>query len=391
MSNTFDTLGLNNALITALKKSGITEPTEIQSKVIPVALDNKDIIGQSKTGTGKTLAYLLPLFNKIDAAKREMQVIILAPTHELVIQIHKEIATLSQNSNLGVTSAAIIGNANLGRQLERLKEKPHIIVGSSGRILELIKMRKITAHTIKTIVIDEADRLLDATNLETVKAIIKSTLRDRQLMLFSATMPKKTVSIAQELMKSLEIIKVDEKDEVNPNIAHYYFVCDQRDKIVLLRKLVHAIKPERALVFINKSEDIERNTAKLKYHKLKAEGIHGSNAKEERKKALEDFRAGRINLLVASDIAARGLDIKGVTHVFNLEVPEDPKDYLHRVGRTGRAGSEGTALTIATEREIPLINNIRKTYKLSIQQKDIYMGKIIDKKNRRYHSDKNYK
>ncbi|WP_163192394.1 DEAD/DEAH box helicase [Clostridium thermarum] len=391
MSNKFDTLGLNNALITALKKSGITEPTEIQSKVIPVALDNKDIIGQSKTGTGKTLAYLLPLFNKIDTAKREMQVIILAPTHELVIQIHKEIATLSQNSNLGVTSAAIIGNANLGRQLERLKEKPHIIVGSSGRIFELIKMRKITAHTIKTIVIDEADRLLDATNLETVKAIIKSTLRDRQLMFFSATMPPKTVSIAQELMKSLEIIKVDEKDEVNPNIVHYYFVCDQRDKIVLLRKLVHAIKPERALVFINKSEDIERNTAKLKYHKLKAEGIHGSNAKEDRKKALEDFRSGRINLLVASDIAARGLDIKGVTHVFNLEVPEDPKDYLHRVGRTGRAGSEGTALTIATEREIALINNIRKTYKLSIQQKDIYMGKIIDKKNRRYQSDKNYK
>jgi superfamily II DNA/RNA helicase len=384
MSNIFDTLGLSSPLVAALKKSGIVEPTEIQNKIIPVALENKDIIGQSKTGTGKTLAYLLPLFQKIDASKKEMQVIILAPTHELVMQIHKEITALSENSGLGINSASIIGNANIARQVERLREKPHIIVGSSGRILEIIKMKKITAHTIKTIVIDEADRLLDANNIESVKAIIKTTLRDRQLMLFSATMPQKTIEIAKELMKTPELIKIDEKDEVNPNISHYYFICEQRDKIELLRKLVHAVQPERALVFINKSEDIERNTAKLKYHNLKAEGIHGSNAKEDRKKALEDFRTGNIQLLVASDIAARGLDIKGVTHVFNLEVPEDPKDYLHRVGRTGRAGNEGVALTIATEREIAQISNISKAYKLSIQQKDIYMGKIVDIKKKRF-------
>lgn len=384
MSNSFDTLGLNEALVNALKKVGIDEPTEIQRLVIPVALENKDIIAQSKTGTGKTLAYLLPLIQKIDAAKKEMQVIILAPTHELVVQIHKEIVTLSDNSHLGVTAAAIIGNANINRQIERLREKPHIIVGSSGRILELIKMKKLSAHTIKTIVIDEADRLLDIHNIEGVKAVIKTTLRDRQLMLFSATMPQKTVETAKEIMKSPEIIKADQKDEVNPDITHYYFVCEQRDKIEFLRKLVHAVQPERALVFINKSEDIERNTAKLKFHKLKAEGIHGSHSKEDRKKALEDFRTGKIQLLVASDIAARGLDIKGVTHVFNLEVPEDPKDYLHRVGRTGRAGKEGVALTIATEKEIAQVNLISKSYKIEIQRKNIYMGKIVDVRSKKY-------
>ena len=384
MSNSFDTLGLSEALVAGLKKVGILEPTEIQNKVIPAIIENKDIIGQSKTGTGKTLAYLLPLFQKIDTSKKEMQVIILAPTHELVMQIHKEIDILSKNSGVNITSASIIGNANITRQVERLKEKPHIIVGSTGRILELIKMKKLTAHTIKTIVIDEADRLLDINNLEGVKAVIKTTLRDRQLLLFSATMPQKTIELAREFMKTPEVLKIDQKDEVNPDITHYYFVCEQRDKIELLRKLVHAVQPERALVFINKSEDIERNTAKLKYHKLKAEGIHGSNAKEDRKKALEDFRTGKIQLLVASDIAARGLDIKGVTHVFNLEVPEDPKDYLHRVGRTGRAGQEGSALTIVTEREIPQLNVISKSYKIEIQRKNIYMGKIVDIRKKRY-------
>ena len=383
MSDSFDTLGLSEVLIAGLKKAGIVEPTEIQKKVIPAIIENKDIIGQSKTGTGKTLAYLLPLFQKIDTTKKEMQSIILAPTHELVMQIHKEIISLSQNSEVNVTSASIIGNANITRQVERLREKPHIIVGTTGRILELIKMKKLSAHTIKTIIIDEADRLLDINNLDGVKAVIKTTLRDRQLLLFSATMPEKIVEIAKELMKSPEVIKVDRKDEVNPDITHYYFVCEQRDKIELLRKLVHAVQPERALVFINRSEDIERNTAKLKYHNLKAEGIHGSNAKEDRKKALEDFRTGKIQLLVASDIAARGLDIKGVTHVFNLEVPEDPKDYLHRVGRTGRAGKEGIALTIATEKEVPQISTISKSYKIEIQRKNIYMGKIVDPKNKK--------
>jgi ATP-dependent RNA helicase DeaD len=378
MDNTFENLGLNAALIEGLKRAGISKPTEIQEKVIPAAIANRDIIGQSKTGTGKTLAYLLPIFQKVEAEKKEMQVLILAPTHELVMQIYKEIETLSQNSGVPVTSASIIGDVNITRQIEKLREKPHIIVGSTGRVLELIKKRKISAHTIKTIVIDEADRLLDFNNIENVKAVIKTTLKERQLMLFSATISEKTIASSREFMQDPEYAKVEEKNEVNPDITHYYFVCEKRDKFEMLRKLVHAAKPQRAIVFINKSDEIEITTAKLKYHKLNVESIHGANEKAERKKAMEGFRTGKVQLLVASDVAARGLDIKGVTHIINLDIPEDPKDYLHRAGRTGRAGKRGITLSIATEKEMELLNKIEKTYEIQIQEKGIYMGRIVD-------------
>ncbi|NLZ48044.1 MAG: DEAD/DEAH box helicase, partial [Clostridiales bacterium] len=256
MIDSFQTLGISSDLVEGLSKLGITKPTEIQEKVIPLALENKDLIGQSGTGTGKTLAFLLPLFMKLDASKREMQAIILAPTHELAMQIHNEIGNLSKNSATNLTSVPIIGEANINRQIEKLKEKPHIIVGSPGRILELIKKRKISAHTIKTIVVDEGDKLLDKNNIEMVKSVIKTTLKERQIMIFSATIPDKTLDIAKEFMKEPELIKVDSKEIINNNIEHYYLICDERDKIVILRKLVHALKPKKALVFINRSYDI---------------------------------------------------------------------------------------------------------------------------------------
>lgn len=377
MSKMFETLGINSQLVEALRKVGITKPTEIQEKILPLAMENKDLIGQSGTGTGKTLAFLLPLFMKLDASKKEMQAIILAPTHELAMQIHNEIGTLAKNSAINITSAPIIGEANINRQIERLKEKPHIIVGSAGRILELIKKRKISAHTIKTIVIDEGDKLLDSNNIETVKAVIKTTLKERQIMIFSATIPSKTLDTAREYMKEPEVIKVDSKETISDNIEHYYLLCDERDKIEVLRKLVHALKPEKALVFINRSYDIAKTASRINYHKLKAEGLHGTKEKEERKRVLQDFRQGKLQLLVASDIAARGLDIKGVSHVFNLEVPEDPKDYLHRAGRTGRAGKRGVAITIASQREEKLIKAISRTYKVKIEEKDIYKGRLV--------------
>lgn len=378
MENLFEKLGLKQQLIVGLTKAKITEPTEIQEKAIGPALENRDIIGQSKTGSGKTLAYLLPIFEKVQSDKREMQSIILAPTHELVMQIYKEISKLSDNSGINITAASIIGDVNITRQIERLKEKPHIIVGSPGRVLELIKKKKISAHTIKTIVIDEADRLLDRNNIDNVKAVIKSTLKERQLMLFSATISEVTVKTAQELMRNPEIIRIEDNDEVNPDISHQVFFCEKRDKFEVLRKLVHAVKPKRAIVFINKSDDIAITTAKLKYHKLKADSIHGTNEKEDRKKVMEAFRSGEIQLLVASDIAARGLDIKGVSHIINLDIPEDPKEYVHRVGRTGRAGMKGMAISIAAEKELELIRRIEKEFGITITPKDIYMGRVID-------------
>lgn len=382
MQTSFDQFGLDESLVTALKKEGILEPTAIQVQTIPFILETRDVVGQSETGTGKTLAYLLPIFQKIDTLKRETQAMILAPTHELAIQIQREIELLANNSGLAVTSAAIIGNVNIARQIEKLKEKQHIIVGSSGRILELIQKKKISSQTIKIMVLDEADRLLDENNSQSVKAVIKTTLRRTQLLMFSATLPPVTLQRAAELLKDPEVVRVTDKVMIAPTITHMYFLAEQRDKIEVLRKLVRMIIPTRALIFINKSEEIEKMVESLKFHGLEAEGIYGGANKIDRRKAMDDFKSGKISLLVASDLAARGLDIKGVSHIFNLDLPEDPQLYLHRVGRTGRAGESGIAISIVNMKEIPSIKRLEKMFEISISLKDMLQGKMVDPKNK---------
>lgn len=377
-STSFEHLGIHPLLLEALQKEGVVEPTEIQEKTIPLILANQDVIGQSETGSGKTLAYLLPLFQKIDLLKKENQVLILTPTHELALQVHRQIQSLSQNLGGTITSAAIIGNVNISRQIEKLKEKPQILVGSAGRILELIQKKKISSQTLKTIVLDEADRLLDEKNNRTVNAVIKTTLKDRQLLLFSATLSTESLEPVLSILKDPAVIRVTEKATVVPTITHQYFACEQRDKFELLRKLVYHLEPERALIFINKSEEIEKTVEKLKFHGLVAQEISGSSHKEERSKAMEDFRTGKIHLLVASDLAARGLDIKNVTHIINLDIPEDPQLYLHRVGRTGRAGLSGVAISLATEKELHFLHKIENTFKITITLKKLSHGKVFD-------------
>jgi len=383
MQTSFDQFGLEESIVAALKKEGIVEPTAIQVQTIPFILEARDVVGQSETGTGKTLAYLLPIFQKIDTLKRETQAMILSPTHELAIQIQREIEILANNSGLAVTSAAIIGNVNIARQIDKLKEKPHIIVGSSGRILELIGKKKISSQTIKTLVLDEADRLLDENNSQTVKAVIKTTLRRTQLLLFSATLPAATLQRAEDILKNPEVIRVTDKVMIAPTITHMYFSAEQRDKVEVLRKLVRMVIPSRALIFINKSEEIEKLVEQLKFHGLEAEGIYGGASKINRRKAMDDFKSGKTSLLVASDLAARGLDIKGITHIFNLDLPEDPQLYLHRVGRTGRAGENGIAISIVNIKEVPSIKRLENMFVISIHHKEMLQGKIVDVKKKR--------
>lgn len=373
---------IHTSLAEALKKQNISVPTEIQSKVIPEAVKNRDLIIQSETGTGKTLAYLLPLFKKLDTSAREMQAIILVPTHELAMQILRQIESLSQNSDIKATFTPIIGNVNIDRQIVKLKEKPNIIVGSPGRVLELIKMRKISAHTVKTIILDEADRLLDDNNISNVKAILKSTLKERQLIVCSASISRETEVRAAELMKEPEVIRVTSQLSVPGTIEHINFLAEKRDKIEVLRKLVRMLNPDRAIVFVGEREEIEIFTEKLKYHGFKAEAIHSANAKLDRKKAMEDFRAGRLQLLIASDVAARGLDIEGVTHIFNVNITEDPREYLHRVGRTGRNGKSGMAISIAAKNELQYLKLYEKVLKIKITPKQMRNGEITDLKVR---------
>lgn len=378
MQKLFTDIGVSAVLAAGLGKAGISQPTDIQAEVIPLILQGGDVIGQSATGTGKTLAYLLPLFQKLDLAAKETQAVILTPTHELAMQIYHQIEMLAQNAGINVTAVPIIGKVNMARQIEALKSRPGIIVGSGGRILELIQKRKINAQTVRTIIVDEADRLLDDANWENIRAVVKTTLRDRQMLLFSATVPPLALARAKELMRNPEVVFAQGQSGVPEDISHMYFVAEQRDKIEVLRKLVNHLNVERALVFINQGDTVETTVLKLNYHGLAAAGIHGSAVKTDRQRALEDFRNRKVRVLVASDLAARGLDIPGVEYVFNLELADDPELYLHRVGRTGRAGQSGTAISLVTRKEMTLIAKLEKVLKITLAPKQIIKGRIID-------------
>lgn len=374
----FKDLNLKEELINALKKQGITVPTKVQEAVTPCFMNKEDIIVQSETGSGKTLAYLLPMFMMIDEGLRSTQFIILAPTHELAVQVNKQAELLAENSGLNIRSALIIGGANLARQLEKLKYKPQIVVGSTGRILDLIKKKKIYAHTVKAIVLDEGDRMLDELNIDDVKAVIKTTLKERQIAVFSASISDKTVGVCNEIMKEPKVLAVSEKDSMPRNIEHMFITCQRRDKINYIRKIVAGEKVEKAIVFINNQENIEVTVEKLNYHNIKAVGLYGAAYKSERQQAMAAFREGRANVLVASDIGARGLDIPGVTHIINLDIPEEPVYYLHRAGRTGRMNNTGKVISLVTLGEKKWLNKYERVYNIKMIQKDMSYGNIVD-------------
>ena len=370
---------INNSIVVGLEKQNITIPTGIQETAIPFALENKDIIAEAHTGTGKTLAFLIPIFEKINVEKREMQAIILAPTHELVVQIESQIKLLSTNSGINVTSLSIMGESNIEKQIKKLKEvKPHIIVGSPGRILDLIKKKKITAHTIKTIVLDEADNLLSKNKPVIIKDIIKSTMKDRQLMFFSASINKETLNLAKTLVKDVEIIKIENKSEINPKIEHICILGSLRDRFENLRKLLAAEQPQRAIVFVNNNTDLRQINEKLQYHKVKSTAIYGNASKEERQRALDAFRRGKCNVLVSSDLSARGLDIPEVSHIISLDFPVNPDEYLHRAGRTARGNNSGVSVCLITNKDIEILQSYEKAFDIEFTVKKLYGGKLMD-------------
>ena len=367
----FNDLTLRPSIVKALEFEKIVEPTDVQEKSIPLSLKKLDLIVQSETGTGKTLAYLLPIYEIISgvdtAISNETKAIVLVPTHELGVQVLRQIERLSLNSGINIRGAVIIGKVNIDRQIEKLREKPQIIVGSAGRILELIKMKKISAHTVKHIVLDEADRLMSDDNLGNTLAVIKTTQKDRQLVAFSATIPDKTVEKLVAIMKSPEIIKSQNAVAVPEIIKHFYKVAEKRDKAEVLRKLLRSLSPKKTLIFMNNNHEIEIAYEKLNYHGLETECLHGTNRKFDRKKTMDDFRSGKVDILIASDIAARGLQIEGISHVFNMTMSENAQDYLHRAGRTGRNGNDGTVISIVTEYEFDLLKSHAKKLNITME------------------------
>ncbi|MEA5082536.1 MAG: DEAD/DEAH box helicase [Lachnospiraceae bacterium] len=379
----FTEIGISDELTEGLRKQGIEMPTDIQMKVIPEIMQGTDVIAKSETGSGKTLAYLLPIFMKVDTKLRSTQAIIVTPTHELAVQVNKQAQVLAENAGVDVRSALIIGGASLTRQLDKLKEKPQIVIGSAGRILDLIKKKKIQAHTCKTIVIDEADRMLDSLNINDVKAVVKTTLASqRQIILLSASINEATKKAAAQIMGEAKIVE-KEKGILPANIEHYYIVAEARDKIVVLRKIMAGLKPEHVIVFINNPNNIETMVEKLNFHGLKADGIYGTAHKNDRKNAMDSFREGRINILVASDIGARGLDFDGVEIVVNLDISEEPVYYQHRAGRTGRNGAGGMVISVVTDFEKKWLNRYEREFDIKFVEKVMSYGKLEDIKPKR--------
>lgn len=375
MSPTFIELGVHPDLLTALTKQSIQEPTPIQAAAIPELLQGKSAYIQAETGTGKTLAYLLPLYTKIDPNLANAQVMVIAPTHELAIQIQRECTNLSQLSGLPIRVVLLIGGTPRDRQLEKLKKKPHVVIGSPGRIRELIEDGKLKTHYVRAIVVDEADKVLTSESVDDLRVMVKSTLRDRAFIFVSATERIEAKETVATLVPDIIRIKTS-APLVNSNIEHLYLVCEERDKPELVRKLIHAMKPGRAMVFVHKNETAEILANKLAHHKMRVADLHSAHDKEDRKRAMDSIRSGAIDVLIASDVAARGLDIKGVTHVFNVDVPTESSAYLHRAGRTGRAGESGTTLSLVCGPQARAVKRYETELGISVKRVYVREGKV---------------
>jgi superfamily II DNA/RNA helicase len=361
---------------TNLASRGLTEPTAVQQAVWEPFLARRDLIVQSGTGTGKTLAYLLPLFQGLDPVRKDLQALVLVPTQELAVQIQRQMDLLSEGSE--VRTLVLMGGVNIARQIDQLKTKPHLVVGTPGRILELLEKKKITGHHLASVVLDEADRLVDVATLATLRAILKTTLKSRQTSLFSASLPPGALAAAAEFLRDPVTIRLDAQVPIPPGIVHWAMEAELREKTDLLRKILHSLNPARTLVFLNKPDQIEMVADKLRFHGLAAESLHGALFKTDRQRALEGFAKGTVTVLVASDLAARGLDIGGVTHVLHYDTPMEALDYQHRCGRTGRAGREGLSIALADEVEAGRLATFAKTFGIEIRAKAIRQGNIVD-------------
>ena len=340
---------------------GFEEATPIQAKTIPLSLQGLDLIGQAQTGTGKTAAFGIPLIEKIDVSSPHVQGIIIAPTRELAIQVSEELYKIGTDARVRVL--AIYGGSDIQRQIRSLKRGPHIIVGTPGRILDHIKRRTLKLGNVHTVILDEADEMLNMGFVEDIEAILETVPEERQTLLFSATMPEPIRRIAERFMKEPELVKVKAKEMTVPLIEQFFVKAHEKEKFDILSRLIDTQSPELAIVFGRTKRRVDELANALTLRGYTAEGIHGDLTQAKRMSVLKKFKEGRVDVLVATDVAARGLDISGVTHVYNYDIPQDPESYVHRIGRTGRAGKEGMAITFVNPREMGYLRIVEQTTK----------------------------
>ncbi|ALS77014.1 DEAD/DEAH box helicase [Planococcus rifietoensis] len=344
---------------------GFEEATPIQEGTIRLGMEGKDIIGQAQTGTGKTTAFGIPLIEKIDTRDGNVQGLVIAPTRELAIQVSEELYNLGKDKNVRILS--VFGGQEIGRQIRALKNRPQIIVGTPGRLLDHINRRTLKLENVNTLVLDEADEMLNMGFIEDIQSIMSNVPDTRQTLLFSATMPDPIRRIAEKFMKTPEIVKIKSKEMTVENIEQFFVKSVEREKFDILSRLLNVQQPELAIVFGRTKRRVDELAHALNLRGYLAEGIHGDLSQAKRMSVLKQFKANKIDILVATDVAARGLDISGVSHVYNFDIPQDPESYVHRIGRTGRAGKKGVAVTFVTPREMGYLSIVERTTKKKME------------------------
>ena len=378
---TFTEFGLEPKVLQAITELGFEESTPIQDKAIPIALTGRDLIGQAQTGTGKTAAFGIPLINKIPTSEDRIVALIMTPTRELAIQVADEIGKLTRYK--GLRSLPIYGGQEIGRQIRALKKKPQIIIGTPGRLLDHINRKTIRLEDVQTVVLDEADEMLDMGFMEDIQSILKQVPEERHTMLFSATMPLNIQKLAQQFLKNPEHVSVIPKQVTAPLIDQGYMEVHERQKFEALSRLLDMESPELAIIFGRTKRRVDELSEALQKRGYSADGLHGDLSQNQRDSVMRKFRDGSIDVLVATDVAARGLDVSGVTHVINFDLPQDPESYVHRIGRTGRAGKEGTAMSFVTPRELDHLHFIEKVTRQRMTRKPLpSLAEAIEGKQR---------
>jgi ATP-dependent RNA helicase DeaD len=379
----FKDLGLSDKMIDALRSKGFEEPTPIQALTIPYLLSGtKDVVGQAQTGTGKTGAFGIPLMENITPLSGGVKALVLAPTRELAIQVAEENSSLSLDKSTRVV--AVYGGQPIDRQIDRLRRGAEIVVGTPGRIIDHIKRKTLKLDKIEYVVLDEADEMLNMGFVEDIEEILSSTPEEKRMLLFSATMPANILRLAKKYMRDYEVVAAKNDALTRQNINQIYFEVRQSEKFEALYRIIDVEDAFYGVVFCRTKLDVDDVNAKLVNRGCRAEALHGDVSQGQRERILQKFKAKKTTILVATDVAARGIDVDNLTHVINYALPQDPESYVHRIGRTGRAGKQGTAITLVTPSEQRKLMNIQRVAKADItKQKVPGVKEIIQSKKDR--------
>ena len=378
--STFQEMGFKKEILDAISEMGFETPTSIQDKAIPVILSSsRDIIGRAQTGTGKTGAFGLPILQKLNSKSEHVQALILCPTRELCIQITKEIQNFAKNL-LNVRVIPVYGGASMDTQVYALKQKAQIVVGTPGRTLDLINRKKLKLEELQWVVLDEADEMLSMGFKDDMDAILATTSKEKQTLLFSATMPHEIMRIVKTYMKDPEEIAAEQIQTGADNVTHHYYEVQARDRYVALKRIIDMQPEIYAIIFCRTRAETKEIAEKLSAEGYNSDALHGDLSQQQREYTLGRFRTKTLQLLIATDVAARGLDVTDLTHVINYNLPDDPDTYIHRSGRTGRAHRKGISISIIHSRENNRIKDLERRVGKPFERKKVPTGKEICEK-----------